>query len=31
LATDGLAKEQFINLSLGLQLGDVWFQRRKFD
>jgi hypothetical protein len=31
LATDGLAKEQFINVSLGLQLGDMWFQRRKFD
>lgn len=31
LVSDGLAKEQFINLSLGLQLGDVWFQRRKFD
>jgi hypothetical protein len=31
LATDGLAKEQFINVSLGLQLGDLWFQRRKFD
>lgn len=31
LATDGLAKEQFLNVSLGLQLGDLWFQRRKFD
>jgi hypothetical protein len=31
MATDGMAKEQFINLTLGLQLGDVWFQRRKFD
>lgn len=31
VAADGLAKEQFINVSLGLQLGDLWFQRRKFD
>lgn len=27
----GLAQEQFLNLTLGLQLGDIWFQRRKFD
>jgi hypothetical protein len=27
----GLAKEQYIMLTLGLNLGDVWFQRTKFD
>lgn len=27
----GLAKEQFFMVKLGFQLGDVWFQRRKFN
>lgn len=27
----GLAQEKFVNVTLGLQLGDMWFQRRKFD
>jgi len=27
----GLAQENFFNVTLGLQLGDMWFQRRKFD
>lgn len=27
----GLAREQYLVVSLGLNLGDVWFQRRKFD
>jgi hypothetical protein len=27
----GLAQEKFFNVTLGLQLGDMWFQRRKFD
>jgi hypothetical protein len=27
----GLAQERYFQLSLGFQLGDKWFQRRKFD
>jgi hypothetical protein len=29
----GLAypKEQFITLGIGLQLGDIWFAKRKYD
>jgi hypothetical protein len=27
----GLAQERYFQLNLGFQLGDKWFQRRKFD
>ena len=30
-ANTSLATEKFINFRVGLQLGDIWFQRRKFD
>lgn len=30
-ANTSLATERFINFRIGVQLGDLWFQRRKFD
>jgi hypothetical protein len=27
----GLAREEYLLLSLSMNLGDIWFQRRKFD
>lgn len=27
----GMAREQYLMLTLGMNLGDIWFQRRKFD
>lgn len=29
--SNGLAREQYLMLTMGMNLGDIWFQRRKFD